>query len=137
MARGFFIFGFDHDTTDIFDKTVEFVQKSHLDAANFGMLTPFPGTPLFKNLEKQHRILTTDWDKYGFHQPIVFRPEKLTETELLNGYKKAYRKYYGWDAIAKRFRYLVQNHLTFTNLGMFLTENIIVRTYLMSQIETE
>jgi len=134
MVRGFFVFGFDHDTNDIFDKTVEFVQTSHLDAANFGMLTPFPGLPLFKDLEKQHRILTTDWDKYGFHQPVVFHPKKLTETELLNGYKKAYRKYYSWNAVAKRFHYLVRSHLTFTSLVMFIAENIFIRAYSMHHI---
>ena len=127
LVRGFFVFGFDHDANDIFDKTVEFVQTSHIDAANFGMLTPFPGLPLFKDLEKQHRILSTDWDKYGFHQPVVFRPKKLTETELLNGYKKTYQKYYSWDAIVERFYYFVRSHLTFTNLVRFLSENILIR----------
>jgi len=137
MVRGFFVFGFDHDTNDIFDKTVEFVQTSHLDSANFGMLTPLPGLPLFKELKKQHRILTTNWDKYGFHRPVVFQPKELTETELLNGYKKAYRKYYSWSAIAKRFHYLIRSHLTFTNLVMFFAENIITRTYCMYRIGTE
>jgi radical SAM superfamily enzyme YgiQ (UPF0313 family) len=134
MARGFFVFGFDHDSNDIFDKTVDFVQSSHLDSANFGMLTPFPGLPLFNELKKQHRILTTDWEKYGFHQPVVFHPKKLTETELLNGYKKAYRKYFSWDAIFKRFFYLVHSHLTLTNIVMFIAENIFIRAYSMNQI---
>jgi len=137
MVRGFFIFGFDHDTKEIFDKTVEFVQKSHLDSANFGMLTPLPGLPLFKELKKQQRILTTDWDKYGFHQPVVFKPKKFTEKEILEGYKKAYQKYYSWGAIFKRFHYLIRSHLTFTNLFMFFAENIIIRTYCMYHVGTE
>jgi radical SAM superfamily enzyme YgiQ (UPF0313 family) len=134
MVRGFFVFGFDHDKNDIFEKTVEFVQESHLDSANFGMLTPLPGLPLFKELEKQHRIHTIDWDKYGFHQPVVFKPKELTESELLNGYNKAYRKYYSWDAITKRFLYLIRSHLTLTNLFMFFAENIIIRTYCMYHV---
>lgn len=135
LVRGFFVFGFDHDTKDVFDNTVEFVQRSHLDAANFGLLTPLPGLPLYKDLKKQHRILTTDWEKYGFHRPVVFQPKELTEIELLNGYKKTYRKYYNWVAIAKRFHYLVRSHLTFTNLVWFFVENFFARSYTLHYVE--
>lgn len=135
LVRGFFVFGFDHDNKDIFDKTAEFVQMSHLDAANFGMLTPLPGTPLFKNLEQQQRILTTEWEKYGFHRPVVFQPKELTEMELINGYKKSYREYYNWHAIAKRFHYLIRSHFTFTNFALFFVENFFTRSYSLHHVE--
>jgi radical SAM superfamily enzyme YgiQ (UPF0313 family) len=128
-ARGFFIFGFDHDTPDIFENTWEFIQASHLDSANFALLTPFPGTPLFKDLENQHRILTTDWDEYGYHRTVVFQPKILTKTELLNGYKSIYQKYYSWSAIAKRFHHLMRHNITVSNLLIFLIENIFIRAH--------
>ena len=99
------------------------------------MLTPFPGLPLYKDLEKQRRIFNTDWEKYGFHQPVVFHPKKLTETELMKGYKKSYKKYYSWNAIAKRFHYLLQNHLTLTNIVMFISENFFIRASVMNQVK--
>jgi radical SAM superfamily enzyme YgiQ (UPF0313 family) len=133
-VRGFFIFGFDHDTNDIFEKTWEFIEQSQLDSVNFSILSPLPSTPLFKNLENQHRILTTDWRQYGYHRSVVFLTKMLTETELLNGYKKIYRNYYRWSAIAKRFYHLVQRNITGSKLIIFIIENIFTRVYFIHYI---
>jgi len=57
MITGFFIFGFDTDGPDIFEKTNDFVMNSKIDLPVPQILTPFPGTKLFENLNKQGRIL--------------------------------------------------------------------------------
>jgi len=133
-VHGFFIFGFDHDTKDIFDKTWEFVQQSKLDSANFSILTPLPGTPLFKELEQQNRILTTDWRQYGYQRTAVFKTKNLTEKELLEGYKKLYRKYFNWYAIAKRFFHLVRRDISASKLIIFFIENIFTQPYFLYHI---
>jgi radical SAM superfamily enzyme YgiQ (UPF0313 family) len=40
---GCFVFGFDHDTLDTFDETVEFVLRSHMDLPRYAIAVPFPG----------------------------------------------------------------------------------------------
>jgi len=55
-----FMFGFDTDKPDIFDKTKDTIQDWELDLIDFSTLTPYPGTPLFNRLEKEKRILTRD-----------------------------------------------------------------------------
>ena len=76
-----FVFGFDYDTTDIFDKTDEFVRKSEVEIPFALILTPYPGTALYQRLENEGRILTKDWAKYnGIH--VVFRPKNMTAEEL-------------------------------------------------------
>ncbi|MES0490918.1 MAG: radical SAM protein [Leptospirales bacterium] len=77
------IFGFDTDTEGVFDETLEFLLKNKISSAGFATLIPFPGTPLFDELDKEGRILTRDWDEYNdqwgstVYQPKNFSPEKL------------------------------------------------------------
>ena len=59
------VFGFDHDDRSIFRTTVEFYRSAGLDSATISVLIPFPGTPLFKRLDSEGRILTYDWSKYN------------------------------------------------------------------------
>ena len=54
---GCFVFGFDHDTTDTFDATAEFVIEARIDLPRYAIMTPFPGTPLFTRLESEGRII--------------------------------------------------------------------------------
>ena len=70
---GTFVFGFDEDTPDVFEKTLENIEKLGLDGAIFAVLTPYPGTPLFKKLDEEGRILTRDWSKYN-RKDVVFEP---------------------------------------------------------------
>ena len=84
---GTFVFGFDGDTVDTFDVTLNHIDKLKLDAAIFAILTPYPGTPLFKRLEVEGRILTKDWSKYT-RKDVVFQPKNMTKEELEEGYKE-------------------------------------------------
>ena len=98
---GSFIFGFDHDDSTVFDKVVDFCQRTRLDAANFYVLTPIPGTALYEQMEKEDRILTRKWHLYdGNH--VVFKPKKMTPEELLSGYVSAYNRMYSAGTIFKR-----------------------------------
>ncbi|EMR74596.1 hypothetical protein MBGDF03_00305 [Thermoplasmatales archaeon SCGC AB-540-F20] len=92
-VEGSFMFGFDTDTSDIFDCTLEFICDSEIDKAEFHILTPFPDTPLFDRLEKQNRILTKDWSKYD-SKNVVFKPKHITAEELIDGVEKMYAGFY-------------------------------------------
>jgi len=84
---GNFIFGFDHDTPDVFEFTQENIDKLGLDSARFAILTPYPGTPLMKRLEAEGRILTRDWSKYN-RKNVVFEPKNMSKYDLQNGFIK-------------------------------------------------
>jgi len=96
-----FIFGFDTDTIDVFDKTIENVFDLDIDEANFGILTPYPGTPLFDRLEKERRILTKDWSKYTENN-VVFQPKNMTPNELMDGTIRVRREINSFSGIFKR-----------------------------------
>jgi len=98
---GSFVFGFDTDTKDVFDATMAAIKKLEVDVADFCVMTPFPGTPIFKELESQNRILTKDWSKYTM-RAVVFEPKGMTAKELLVGVRKMYSQFYSVPYTAKR-----------------------------------
>jgi radical SAM superfamily enzyme YgiQ (UPF0313 family) len=128
-VHGFFIFGFDHDTKEIFDNTWNFIRNTKIDSADFSILTPLPGTPLFDELEQQGRIKTKDWAKYGYSKDLVFNAKNISEKEIIDGYWKIYEKYYSWNEIITRFSNLIKNGINRQKLFIFLIDNILSRSY--------
>jgi radical SAM superfamily enzyme YgiQ (UPF0313 family) len=100
-VQGCFVFGFDHDGPDVFDATVQFAIDAGVDLPRFSVQTPFPGTPLFRRLEAEGRILTRDWELYD-GQHVVFQPRRMTPLELAAGHERAWKAVYGWPSIARR-----------------------------------
>ena len=68
------------------------------------ILTPFPGTKLFKRFEKEKRILHRDWDKYDTKH-VVFSPSGMSADELFAGYRRILREVYSFDSILKKLKH--------------------------------
>lgn len=101
---GTFIFGYDHDTPESFDPTVEFAKQQALYIAAFNHLTPFPGTPLYQRLEREGRLLYESWwldDRYSYNQ-IPFKPLAMEPERLRMGCLEARRRFYSWPSILRR-----------------------------------
>jgi radical SAM superfamily enzyme YgiQ (UPF0313 family) len=98
---GSFVFGFDTDDEGVFDRTVEFVLKAKLEVVYFSILTPYPGTRLYRRLEEEDRILTRDWSIYDANH-VVYRPKTFTPDQLLAGYQRALKEVYSYPAIFQR-----------------------------------
>ena len=96
------IFGFDHDTPEIFKETIDFLEMVGVQNATFNILTPFPGTPLFRKMETEDRILTRDWSNYNSRDAVVYQPKRMSVTELLAGFQYANERFYSLTSIAKR-----------------------------------
>lgn len=99
--QGGIIFGFDEDTPDIFDTTLETINDWDLDALEVNILTPYPGTPLFERLDKEGRILTRDWSKYN-QVEVVYQPKNLSPEELFNGARKVAKEFYSPINVIKK-----------------------------------
>ncbi len=100
-VQGCFVFGNDHDTRQTFAETVAFAVDAAIDLPRFAILTPFPGTALYRRLESEGRILTRDWELYD-GQHVVFRPRRMTPRELRDGHERAWRQVYSCRSIASR-----------------------------------
>lgn len=121
-VQGCFVFGLDHDTPDVFEATSEFAIDAGIDLPRFSVLTPFPGTPLYRRLEEQGRIFSRDWELYD-GQHVVFQPQQMTIDELARGHEYAWKKTYRWSAIGRR----LWNAKNFQPLG--LSVNLGYRFY--------
>ena len=100
MINGSFVFGLDDDDPDVFQRTVDWAVKNSLTTCTFHILTPYPGTRLYKDMEAQGRILHRNWDQYDTRQ-VVYRTVGLSAAELKTGYDYAYRSFYSWSNISK------------------------------------
>jgi radical SAM superfamily enzyme YgiQ (UPF0313 family) len=98
MINGSFVFGLDEDDKDVFKRTVEWGVNNSITTSTYHILTPYPGTNLFKEMENQDRILTRDWDLYDTRN-VVYQTTNLTADELKNGYDWAYKEFYNWSNI--------------------------------------
>ena len=99
--QGCFVFGFDDDDLDVFDRTAQFAVDTHIDLPRYAILTPFPGTPLHARLAREGRILTTDWSYYD-GQHVVYRPVKMSAQQLLEGTERAWKSTYSYRGMLKR-----------------------------------
>ena len=100
MINGSFVFGLDEDKKDVFKRTVDWAVESGLTTCTFHILTPYPGTALYKSMEQQGRILHKNWDQYDTRQ-VVYKTVGLSAKELKEGYDWSYRSFYGWQKIYK------------------------------------
>lgn len=101
IVQGCFVFGFDHDTTEVFQRTVDLVQDLKIDIPRYSIYTPYPGTSLFTRLESERRILSYDWADYNTMK-VVFKPKLMTPVELYEGFRWAYRETFRMKRIMQR-----------------------------------
>jgi radical SAM superfamily enzyme YgiQ (UPF0313 family) len=103
MVNGSFVFGMDRDDESVFERTVEWAVGQGIETATFHILTPYPGTALHERVRAEDRITTSDWDLYDTRH-AVFRPARMSAEALESGYRRAYRDFYRWGAIARGAR---------------------------------
>lgn len=101
LIQGCFAFGGDEEDTDVFYNTVEMVDKIKIDLPRYSILTPFPGTELYRDLDSQGRIVEKDWAMYDVEH-CVFEPAKMTKEQLEQGIEWAWRETYKMKSIIHR-----------------------------------
>jgi radical SAM superfamily enzyme YgiQ (UPF0313 family) len=101
QVNGSFVLGFDHDRPDVFPKTAQWIEEHRLECATFHILTPYPGTPLFRQMEAEGRILHKNWSLYDTGH-VVFRPKHMTAEQLARGYAWCYQRLFSHASIWRR-----------------------------------
>lgn len=101
QVNGSFVLGFDEDRRDVFATTAQWIETNRLECATFHILTPYPGTPLFRQMEGEGRILHRDWSRYDTSH-VVFQPRHMTADELAHGYGWIYQRLFSHRSIWRR-----------------------------------
>jgi radical SAM superfamily enzyme YgiQ (UPF0313 family) len=101
QVNGSFVLGFDHDRPDVFETTVRWIEEQRLECATFHILTPYPGTPLFEQMERDGRLLHKQWELYDTAH-VVFQPKQMSREQLADGYAWCYRRLFSHRSIWRR-----------------------------------
>ena len=101
--EGAFIFGLDDDDETVFERTLNFAEEVRLEGAQFGVLTPFPGTKLYQEMEEAKRIIDRDWGNYTVNR-VVFQPLLMSAQRLQEGVDWAWRSFFSYSSIFRRLR---------------------------------
>ncbi len=96
------IVGMDSDGPEVFERMLQFLEQTKIDAIQLNILTPLPGTPLFDDMKSAGRMTDEDLSHYDYRH-VVFRPTRMTAAELQGGADWLYRQFYRLDRILWRF----------------------------------
>jgi radical SAM superfamily enzyme YgiQ (UPF0313 family) len=101
---GTFVFGYGPYREEAFCEAAEFAIDERMYIAAFNHLTPFPGTPLFKRLRQEGRLLQEAWwlDPSYRYNDLPFRPDGAEPGDIRKGCLEARRRFYSWSSIAQR-----------------------------------
>jgi radical SAM superfamily enzyme YgiQ (UPF0313 family) len=102
---GSFVFGFDTDDPEVFDRTVEFGIEAQLTMALFAILTPYPGTRLYRRLQAEGRLTDERWwlrEDHDAGSPY-FVPARMSREALREGWTRAWVRFYSPRSILRRF----------------------------------
>lgn len=103
-VHGMFVFGFDEDDPKTVKGTVRFAIKNKLTSVQFLILTPLPGSELYKTMEKEKRIKFCDWSLYDTHH-VVYEPKKFSAYSLQKAQVWGHAKFYSAkESVKKIFR---------------------------------
>jgi radical SAM superfamily enzyme YgiQ (UPF0313 family) len=102
---GSFVFGFDSDDPEVFDRTVQFGIEAQLTMALYALLTPYPGTRLYQRLLSEGRLTDPHWwlhpDRLG--GPPYFVPAGMSREQLREGWQRAWKRFYSAGSIWRRW----------------------------------
>jgi radical SAM superfamily enzyme YgiQ (UPF0313 family) len=101
QVNGSFVLGFDHDRPGCFARTVQWIEHARLECSTFHILTPYPGTPLFRQMESAGRLLHKDWSLYDTAH-VVFQPRHMSPEQLMDGYAWCYSRLFSHSSIFRR-----------------------------------
>jgi radical SAM superfamily enzyme YgiQ (UPF0313 family) len=92
-VEGTILLGLDNHDEDFIKRLIDFLLEIELDLAEFTVLTPFPHTKAWDELNKQNRILSKDWNDYSADK-VVFQPKQMAPDKLQELLDYAWNTFY-------------------------------------------
>ena len=100
-VHGMFVLGLDSDTPESIRQTVDFAIRAGFRSAQFLILAPLPGTPVWDELSSKGRIRFGDFSLYDGHH-VTFQPARMSMEELQELQLEAHDRFYGIQRILAR-----------------------------------
>jgi len=103
---GAFIFGLENDTPETIRNRTDYILGADIDIVQASILTPLPGTDLFKRFEAEDRLLyhdyPRDWERYNYAE-TVFKPQKMSPEEFEKAVYESWERIYDLTNLKKKF----------------------------------
>lgn len=127
MIYGTFVFGYDEDTPQSFETTVEFAIENRFFLGNFNPLTPTPKARLYDRLQSEGRLLYERWwlDPAYRYGAATFHPRGMSADELTAGCYRARTLFNAYSSIARRALAPATNLRSPYRFGLYLATNLI------------
>ncbi|MBW1635651.1 MAG: cobalamin-dependent protein [Deltaproteobacteria bacterium] len=113
-VEGTILLGLDNHTEDSIKRLVDFLLEIELDLAEFTILTPFPHTKAYNELQKDNRILSSDWNEFSADQ-VVFQPKNMSPDRLQQLLDYAWDTFYQDESqrikMARLFKQVVKKEM--------------------------
>jgi radical SAM superfamily enzyme YgiQ (UPF0313 family) len=133
-VMGGFIIGFDNDPPSIFEKQIEFIQKSGIVTAMVGLLNAPRGTKLYQRLSRENRLLKEfSGDNTDFS--INFIPKMNYET-LMRGYERIIQGIYSPKPYYERVKRFLKIYKPLQELHFHFDDIHCLFSYLSILIKT-
>ncbi len=115
------------DTYEDMAEVLQFVRESGMVMPTYALITPFPGTRLYRQYDEQGLVVDRDWDKYTCQNLVIKTPEQYNPGEYHRAFLQTFRDMYDWPTIIKRVFLNPYKFLTFITSLRFrenLTEQL-------------
>lgn len=91
--HGSYIMGDIKETIPMVEQTINWAKNVNAKTTQFSILTPYPGTALYNDIEKENRFLHKNWKLYDALHPVI-KLDNITPEQLGKLLIKAYQKVY-------------------------------------------
>ncbi|MBF0441738.1 MAG: B12-binding domain-containing radical SAM protein [Oligoflexales bacterium] len=128
MLFGTFVIGYDFDTRESFEKTLDFAIESKMCLAQFNPLMPMPGTTLYEKFRSEGRLIYDKWwlDPEYRYGKAMFVPKNMTPDELSEGIHDIRIKFNKYSSIIKR-SFSKANAGNLSNLMWYTVTNLVTK----------
>jgi len=129
---GAFIYGLDNDTPKTIYNRTSYILNSDIDIMQATILTPLPGTALYKRFFDEDRLLHTnypeDWERYNYAE-VVFKPHKMTPGEFSSSVYENWERLYDLKTLKRKFLRTLKLTNNPTTAAWAFSSNIHLRNF--------
>lgn len=93
----YFILGHPYETRETIRETINFAKTLKADVVEFSIMTPFPGTELWRMVERKCggiKFLSKEWSEFGHYGHAVISVNDISPDDLLHYQKLSFKEYY-------------------------------------------
>ena len=119
------MFALDEDTLDYYQSLPDLLDETGVSVILPSIAIPIFGTPLFKSLHQENRIVDYDLSHYeGDH--LVFCHKNLSKNEIYTAYKNTNKIFYSWKRVFGRWLGILKKQSKNESISQFILKVLVI-----------